>query len=106
MKRFWPGWAARPAVWLPWRTIKSAAVQRPGWPGFVRLCDAFSLPLITFVDAAGFECLQGAAKLSHAYAEATTAKLTVVTGRAYGPVYIAAAGKSPAPTWCWPGPRR
>ena len=61
---------------------------------FVRLCDAFSLPLITFVDAAGFECLQGAAKLSHAYAEATTAKLTVVTGRAYGPVYIAAAGKS------------
>lgn len=52
---------------------------------FVRLCDAFSLPLITFVDAAGFECLQGAAKLSHAYAEATTAKLTVVTGRAYGP---------------------
>ena len=33
VKRFWPGWAARPAVWLPWQAIKSAAVQRPGWPG-------------------------------------------------------------------------
>lgn len=61
---------------------------------FVQLCDAFSLPIVTFVDAAGFETLQGAAKLSHAYAEATTAKLTVVTGRAYGPVYIAVAGKA------------
>lgn len=61
---------------------------------FVRLCDAFSVPVITFVDAAGFATLRGAAKLSHAYAEATTAKITVVTGRAYGPVYIAVAGKS------------
>lgn len=61
---------------------------------FVRLCDAFSLPVITFVDAAGFQTLKGAAKLSHAYAEATTAKCTVVTGKAYGPVYIAVAGKS------------
>ena len=61
---------------------------------FVRLCDSYSLPLVTFVDAAGFKGLKGAAKLSHAYAEATTAKLTVITGRAYGPVYIAAAGKT------------
>ena len=61
---------------------------------FARLCDSFSLPLVTFVDAAGFKGLKGAAKVSHAYAEATTAKLTVITGRAYGPVYIAAAGKT------------
>lgn len=61
---------------------------------FVRLCDAFSLPVISFVDAAGFADLGGAAKLAHTYAEATTAKVTVVTGRAYGPVYIAVAGKS------------
>ena len=61
---------------------------------FVRLCDSFSLPVVTFVDAAGFKGLKGAAKLSHAYAEATTAKLTVIVGRAYGPVYIAAAGKT------------
>ncbi|MCI8554069.1 MAG: carboxyl transferase [Clostridiales bacterium] len=61
---------------------------------FIRLCDGFSIPVVSFVDAAGFACLKGAAKLSHAYAEATTAKVTVITGRAYGSVYIAAAGKS------------
>ncbi len=60
---------------------------------FVRLCDSFSLPVITFVDAAGFCCLKAASKMSQAYAEATTAKITVVGGRAYGPVYIALAGK-------------
>ncbi len=60
---------------------------------FVRLCDSFSLPVITFVDAAGFCCLKTAAKLSQAYAEATTAKITVIGGKAYGPVYIAVAGK-------------
>lgn len=61
---------------------------------FVRMCDAFSLPVITFVDAAGFQSLKGAAKVSHAYAEATTAKATVIVGKAYGPVYIAAAGRT------------
>lgn len=60
---------------------------------FVRLCDSFSLPVITFVDAAGFCCLKAASKMSQAYAEATTAKITVIGGRAYGPVYIALAGK-------------
>ncbi|MDD2362526.1 MAG: carboxyl transferase domain-containing protein [Oscillospiraceae bacterium] len=61
---------------------------------FIRLCDGFTLPVITFVDSAGFESLEGAAKLSHAYAEATTAKITIIVGKAYGSVYIAAAGKS------------
>jgi acetyl-CoA carboxylase carboxyltransferase component len=61
---------------------------------FVRLCDSFSIPVITFIDTAGFAGIQGAAKLSHAYAEATTAKLTVIVGRAYGAAYIVAAGKS------------
>lgn len=72
---------------------------------FVRLCDAFSLPVLTFVDAAGFACLKGAAKLSHVYAEATTAKITVITGRAYGSVYIAAAGKAAGAdvVYAWPG---
>ncbi len=60
---------------------------------FVRLCDSFSLPVITFVDAAGVCCAKCAMKLSQAYAEATTAKITVVGGRCYGPVYIAVAGK-------------
>lgn len=71
---------------------------------FVRLCDSFSMPVVTFVDAAGFKGLKGAAKLSHAFAEATTAKLTVITGRAYGPVYIAAAGKTAGAdmVFAWP----
>ncbi len=66
-----------------------AAVAR-----FVRVCDAFSLPVVTFVDAAGFCCLNCAAKLSQAYAEITAPKVSVITGRAYGAVYIALAGKS------------
>lgn len=82
--------------------LEGCAVSRVS--RFVRLCDAFSLPLVTFVDASGFACLKSAAKLSHVYAEATTAKITVITGRAYGPVYIAAAGKSSGAdvVYAWP----
>jgi len=61
---------------------------------FVRMCDGFSLPVVTFVDCEGFASISGAAKLSHAYAEATTAKVTVIAGKAYGSAYIAVAGKS------------
>ena len=69
---------------------------------FVRTCDAFAIPVITLVDTEGFEVsdaieVQGAVKnmtiLAHAYAEATTIKISVVTGKAYGPAYIALAGK-------------
>ncbi|MBR1864577.1 MAG: carboxyl transferase [Ruminococcus sp.] len=69
---------------------------------FVRTCDAFAVPLVTFVDTEGFAAddsteVQGAvksmSKLSHAYSEATTAKIAVVTGKAYGPAYMALAGK-------------
>ena len=61
---------------------------------FVRFCDSFSLPVLTVVDAEGFECLKGAARVCQAYSEATTAKVTLLTGKAYGPVYIAVAGKA------------
>lgn len=61
---------------------------------FVRLCDGFSIPVVTFVDAVGFACLKGATRVSQAYAEATTAKITVLVGKAYGAAYIAVAGKS------------
>lgn len=61
---------------------------------FVRLCDCFSIPVITFVDAAAFATLKGAAKLSQAYIEATAPKISVITGKAYGAVYIAVAGKT------------
>ncbi|MBQ1538342.1 MAG: carboxyl transferase [Ruminococcus sp.] len=69
---------------------------------FVRFCDAFAVPVITLVDTEGFEgstetetmgAVKSMAKLAHAYAEATTAKISVVTGRAYGAAFIALAGK-------------
>ena len=59
---------------------------------FVRFCDAFSLPVITFADCAGFEDLRSAAKLTSAYAEATTVKISVIVGKAIGAAYIALAG--------------
>lgn len=60
---------------------------------FVRFCDAFSLPVVSFVNATEFSSLREAVKLSNAYAETTAAKITVITGEAYGPVYIAVAGR-------------
>lgn len=58
----------------------------------VRFCDAFSIPLITLVDAQRFTSLKDAASLCAAYAEATTAKISVISGKAVGAVYIALAG--------------
>lgn len=69
---------------------------------FVRICDSYAIPVITLVDTEGFEAnteteVSGAVrdmtKLAHAYAEATTIKISVVTGNAYGPAFIALAGK-------------
>ena len=63
---------------------------------FVRLCDAYSLPVVTFIDCAGFmgdgdEELGGSLKavsaLTAAYSEATTAKVSIITGKAYGLAY-------------------
>lgn len=71
---------------------------------FVRLCDAFSMPVVTFLNAERFECIKGAAKLASAYAETTAAKITVITGDAFGSVYIAAAGTGASAdmTFAWP----
>ncbi len=69
---------------------------------FVRTCDAYAIPIITFVDTEGFdnsECANksGAvlqmSKLASAYAEATTIKISVVIGKAYGPAFLTIAGK-------------
>ncbi|MBQ4105653.1 MAG: carboxyl transferase [Clostridia bacterium] len=60
---------------------------------FVRFCDAFSIPVVTEVNVPDFECLGGAKVLLSAYAEATTAKISVITGTAHGVVYLALAGK-------------
>jgi acetyl-CoA carboxylase carboxyltransferase component len=69
---------------------------------FVRICDSFAIPVITLVDTDGFAgnseteaagAVKSMAKLAHAYAEATTIKISVVTGKAYGPAFITLAGK-------------
>ncbi|MFA5658903.1 MAG: carboxyl transferase domain-containing protein [Oscillospiraceae bacterium] len=70
---------------------------------FVRTCDAFGISVITIVDTEGFELsdeaeisgsLRDMTKLASAYAEATTAKISLISGKAYGSAYIALAGKS------------
>lgn len=70
---------------------------------FVRFCDAFSIPVVTFVDAQKFCCIKSAAKLTSAYAEATAPKITFITGDAFGSVYIALAGTGAAAdmTFAW-----
>ena len=64
---------------------------------FVRFCDAFSLPVITRVDAKEFCCLGSANSVLSVYAEATTVKISVVDGTAVGTVYMALAGKAGRP---------
>jgi propionyl-CoA carboxylase beta chain len=63
---------------------------------FIRFCDAFNLPLVTFVDVPGFlpgvtqehgGIIRHGAKLLYAYCEATVPKLTVITRKAYGGAY-------------------
>ena len=63
---------------------------------FVRVCDAFNIPLVTFVDVPGFMpgtaqesggIIRHGAKLLYAYCEATVPKLTVITRKAYGGAY-------------------
>jgi propionyl-CoA carboxylase beta chain len=63
---------------------------------FVRTCDAFSIPVLTFVDVPGFlpgtdqewgGIIRRGAKLLYAYAEATVPKVTVITRKAYGGAY-------------------
>jgi propionyl-CoA carboxylase beta chain len=69
---------------------------------FVRFCDAFNIPIITFVDVPGFlpgtsqehgGIIRHGAKLLYAYAEASVPKLTVITRKAYGGAYDVMASK-------------
>src|SRR5580765_6697473 len=69
---------------------------------FVRFCDAFNIPLITFEDVPGFlpgtqqefgGIIKHGAKLLFAYAEATVPKLTVITRKAYGGAYCVMSSK-------------
>ncbi len=69
---------------------------------FIRFCDAFNIPILTFVDSPGFlpgvnqehgGIIRHGAKIVYAYAEATVPKLTVVTRKAYGGAYIVMGSK-------------
>jgi acetyl-CoA carboxylase carboxyltransferase component len=64
---------------------------------FVRFCDAFNIPIVTFVDVPGFlpgvdqehnGIIRHGAKLLYAYCEATVPRLTVITRKAYGGAYL------------------
>ncbi len=69
---------------------------------FVRTCDAFNIPVLTFVDVPGFlpgtgqeheGIIRRGAKLIYAYAEATVPKVTVITRKAYGGAYVVMGSK-------------
>ena len=69
---------------------------------FIRFCDAFNVPLVTFVDVPGFlpgtvqehgGIIRSGAKLLYAYCEATVPKLTVITRKAYGGAYDVMSSK-------------
>jgi len=69
---------------------------------FVRFCDCFEIPIVTFVDVPGFlpgtsqeygGLIKHGAKLLYAYAEATVPKITVITRKAYGGAYVVMSSK-------------
>ena len=70
---------------------------------FVRFCDCFNIPVITFVDVPGFMpgtdqefggIIRHGAKFLYAYAEATVPKISVITRKAYGGAYVVMSSKS------------
>jgi acetyl-CoA/propionyl-CoA carboxylase carboxyl transferase subunit len=81
---------------------------------FVRMCDAFGVPLVVVVDVPGYlpglgqewdGVVRRGAKLLHAFAEATVARVTLITRKAYGGAYIAMNSRSLGATkvLAWPG---
>jgi acetyl-CoA carboxylase carboxyltransferase component len=69
---------------------------------FVRFCDCFNIPIITFVDVPGFlpgvsqehgGIIRHGAKLLYAYCEATVPKITIITRKAYGGAYVVMSSK-------------
>ena len=80
---------------------------------FIRLCDCYSLPVISLIDSKGVAVpdpdrqgavLTSVSRLLYAYAEATAPKISVVTGSALGQSFVAMAGSGSADmTYAWPG---
>jgi acetyl-CoA carboxylase carboxyltransferase component len=80
---------------------------------FVRLCDCFNLPIITFIDSPGFlpgidqehrGIIRHGAKVLYAYAEASVPKISIVTRKAYGGAYVVLSSKYLGTDIClaWP----
>lgn len=80
---------------------------------FVRMCDCFNIPLVTFVDSPGFlpgvdqehrGIIRHGAKVLYAFAEATVPKITVITRKAYGGAYVVMSSKylGTDVTYAWP----
>lgn len=94
---------------VAWRTVGFVSTDKAEYltkddcakiARFVTLCDAFSIPVITFVDTKGFEkscaaelgsAIRDSAKLTQAYASSTTPKISVIKGHAFGSAYVALA---------------
>jgi len=81
---------------------------------FIRFCDAFNIPLITFVDVPGYlpgkdqeygGIIKHGAKLLYAYAEATVPKITIITRKAYGGAYVVMSSQHLRGdcNYAWPG---
>jgi acetyl-CoA/propionyl-CoA carboxylase carboxyl transferase subunit len=81
---------------------------------FVRMCDAFGVPLVVIVDVPGYlpgvgqewdGVVRRGAKLLHAFSEATVPRVTLVTRKAYGGAYIAMNSRALGATrvFAWPG---
>ncbi len=80
---------------------------------FVRLCDAFNIPLVTFVDSSGFlpgvgqehrGIIRHGAKLLYAYSEASVPKVSIVTRKAYGGAYVVMSSKYLGTDICYAWP--
>jgi acetyl-CoA carboxylase carboxyltransferase component len=80
---------------------------------FVRTCDAFNIPIVTFVDVPGFMpgtdqeyggIIRHGAKLLYAYCEATVPRISIITRKAYGGAYVVMDSKSIGSDLCfaWP----
>ena len=93
-------------------TLDIAASQKAA--RFVRLCDAFNLPLVTFVDTPGFlpgkdlewrGMIRHGAELAFAYAEATVPRICVILRKAFGGAYIVMDSRGLGNDLClaWPG---
>ena len=91
-------------------TLDIAASQKAA--RFVRLCDAFNLPIVSLVDTPGFlpgkdlewrGMIRHGAELAFAYAQATVPRLCLVLRKAFGGAYIVMDSRGSATTCAWPG---